>query len=214
MKSVLALDSYLACERLYVDELMGGRLNRYFSSVLEHVAPEPETRASVIRLLCEAAPEGKRPAQFESWRRRLKLDSAAVEQLVRLLHIQELINCDGETIDITGSSTLWQDYLKSRFRLDALREPRALVVADVMADALKAGAANHRASLSPRRQPAAARVARQIQFAAVCQVVCLISPNLRPRTKGPPPKKQPPVSTPTQTLYACPRSFILRVGCH
>jgi len=133
----LALDSYLACERLYVDELMGGRLNRYFSSVLEHIAPEPETRASVIRLLCEAAPEGKRPAQFESWRRRLKLDSATVEQLVRLLHIQELVNCDGETIDITGSSTLWQDYLKSRFRLDALREPRALVVADVMADALK-----------------------------------------------------------------------------
>ena len=133
----LALDSYLACERLYVDELMGGRLNRYFSSVLEHVAPEPETRASVIRLLCEAAPEGKRPAQFESWRRRLKLDSPTVERLVRLLHIQELINCDGDTIDITGSSTLWQDYLKSRFRLDALREPRALVVADVMADALK-----------------------------------------------------------------------------
>ena len=133
----LALDSYLACERLYVDELMGGRLNRYFSSVLEHVAPEPETRASVIRLLCEAAPEGKRTVQFESWRRRLKLDSAAVEQLLRRLHIQELINCDGETIDITGSSILWQDYLKSRFRLDALREPRALVVADVMADALK-----------------------------------------------------------------------------
>jgi len=133
----LALDSYLACERLYVDELMGGRLNRYFSSVLEHVAPEPETRASVIRLLCEATPEGKRTAQFEGWRRRLKLDSAVVEQLLRLLHIQELINCDGETIDITGSSTLWQDYLKSRFRLDSLREPRALVVADVMADALK-----------------------------------------------------------------------------
>src|SRR6476659_10052025 len=65
----LSLDSYFACERLYVDELMGGRLNRYFSSVLEHVAPEPETRAAVIRLLCEAAPEGKRTAQFEGWRR-------------------------------------------------------------------------------------------------------------------------------------------------
>src|SRR4030095_5042081 len=49
----------------------------------------------------------------------------------------ELINCDGETIDIAGKSSLWRDYLRSRFRLDALREPRALVVADVMADALK-----------------------------------------------------------------------------
>ena len=133
----LALDSYLACERLYVDELMGGRLNRYFSSVLEHLAPEPQTRASLIRFLCEAGPEGKRTASFESWRRRLKLDSVAVEQLLRLLHVQELVNCDGETIDIEGSSSVWRDYLKSRFRLDALREPRALVVADLMADALK-----------------------------------------------------------------------------
>ena len=133
----LTLDSYLACERLYVDELMGGRLNRYFSSVLEHVAPEPQTRASVVRLLSEATPEGKRTASFESWRKRLKLASVEVEQLLRLLHIQELVNCDGETVDIAGSSSLWRDYLKSRFRLDALREPRALVVADVMADALK-----------------------------------------------------------------------------
>ncbi|MGH9932388.1 MAG: ATP-binding protein [Pyrinomonadaceae bacterium] len=133
----LALDSYLACERLYVDELMGGRLNRYFSSVLEHVAPEAQTRASVIRLLCEAASEGKRTASFESWRKRLKLDSAEVERLLRLLHIQELVNCDGETVDIESSLGVWRDYLKSRFRLDALREPRALVVADVIADALK-----------------------------------------------------------------------------
>jgi serine/threonine-protein kinase RsbW len=132
-----ALDSYLACERLYVDELMGGRLNRYFAAVLEQVAPEPQLRAAVVRLLCEAAPEGKRTASFESWRKRLKLDGVELEKLLELLHIQELINWDGETIDIEGSSGVWRDYLKSRFRLDALREPRALVVADVMADALK-----------------------------------------------------------------------------
>ncbi|HEY3041956.1 MAG TPA: ATP-binding protein [Pyrinomonadaceae bacterium] len=133
----LTLDSYLACERLYVDELMGGRLNRYFSSVLEHLAPETETRAAVIRLLCEAVPTGSRTSSLEAWRKRLNLDSIEAEQLLRALHIQELINWDGQTVDATGSSSLWKDYLKSRFRLDALREPRALVVADVMADALK-----------------------------------------------------------------------------
>ena len=133
----LTLDSYLACERLYVDELMGGRLNRYFSTVLEHIIPKPQTRAAVIRLLCEATPTGQRTVPFESWRKHLNLEAVEVEQLLRLLHIQELINCDGETIDIASTSGLWQDYLKSRFRLDALREPRALVVADVMADALK-----------------------------------------------------------------------------
>lgn len=133
----LALDSYLSCERLYVDELMGGRLNRHFSTVLEHIAPEPETRAAVVRLLCEAVPPGNRTASFESWRKRLKLESVEVEEVLRALHIQELVNWDGETVDAEGSSSVWKDYLKSRFRLDALREPRALVVADVMADALK-----------------------------------------------------------------------------
>lgn len=133
----LALDSYFACERLYVDELMGGRLNRYFSSVLEYVAPEPETRAAVVRLLCKAAPDSCRSASFDSWRKRLKLESFEVEELLQRLHIEELVNWDGETVDGEGSSNVWKDYLKTRFRLDALREPRALVVADAMADALK-----------------------------------------------------------------------------
>lgn len=133
----LALDSYLSCERLYVDELMGGRLNRVFASLLEQLAPEPETRGLVIRLLCEAVPAGNRAATFESWRKRLKLDSVEVEHLLRALHVQELVNWDGETVNIEGGSEVCKDYLKSRFRLDALREPRALVVADVMADALK-----------------------------------------------------------------------------
>jgi serine/threonine-protein kinase RsbW len=133
----LALDSYLACERLYVDELMGGRLNRFFSSVLEQVAPEPETRGAVIRLLCEAAPEGNRRVSFDSWRKRLKLESVDVEEVLRRLHSEELVNWDGETIDAEGMSSVWRDYLRSRFRLDALHEPRALVVADVMAEALK-----------------------------------------------------------------------------
>ena len=139
----LSLDSYLSCERLYVDELMGGRLNRVFASVLEQLAPEPETRASVVRLLCESVPTGpagNRAATFESWRKRLNLDSVEVEYLLRALHVHELVNWDGETVNLEGGSHgshAWKDYLNVRFRLDALREPRALVVADVMADALK-----------------------------------------------------------------------------
>jgi len=136
----LSLDSYLSCERLYVDEIMGGRLNRVFASVLEQLAPEPDIRGSVIRLLCEAVPTGNRTATFESWRKRLKLDVVEVEQLLRALHAQELVNWDGETVNTEGGSNVshaWKDYLNVRFRLDSLREPRALVVADVMADALK-----------------------------------------------------------------------------
>src|SRR6185436_8005408 len=129
----LSLDSYLSCERLYVDEVLGGRLNRYFTSFLDRVAPAPETRRALVRLLCESVTSGRgfRTVSFEVWRKRLRLESSEVEQLLRRLHIQELLNWDGESIDTEGAPTAWKDYLRSRFRLDALREPRALVVADM-----------------------------------------------------------------------------------
>ena len=135
----LSLDSYLSCERIYVDEVLGGRLNRYFTLVLERVAPEPETRGALVRLLCESfkSARGSNRASFESWRKRLNLETVEVEQILRRLHIQELVNWHGATVDAEIGPTPWKDYLRSRFRLDSLHEPRALVVAEMMADALK-----------------------------------------------------------------------------
>jgi len=135
----LSLDSYLSCERLYVDEVLGGRLNRYFTSLLERLAPSPEMRRALVRLLCESVTTGRgsRPDSFEGWGKRLKLESGQVEQVLRRLHVQELVNWDGDTVDTEGAPIPWKDYLRSRFRLDSLREPRALVVADMMAQALK-----------------------------------------------------------------------------
>ncbi len=133
----VSVDTYLSCERLYVDELLGGRLHRYFNAVLDRIAPEAEVRRAVVRLLCEAVPTGSRTASFEIWRKRLGVTSENAEHVLRQLHIEELVNWDGETVDVEGGPAAWKDYLRSRFRLDALREPRALVVADVMAAALK-----------------------------------------------------------------------------
>ncbi len=132
----IALDSYFDCERLYVDEVLGGKLYRQFSLILENIAYQPKTRWSLIRVLCETIPEGKRRS-LESWAHALNLTAGETEAIVRLLHINEIVNWDGETISLEGMSVVWQDYLRARFRLGALREPRALVVADLMAGALK-----------------------------------------------------------------------------
>ncbi len=133
----LALNSYFDCERLYVDELLGGRLNHYFTSVLENVAPEPIVRSALIRLLSESLRAGQRTASFAAWTRRLNLEAADVESILRSLHVQEIVNWDGETVDTQRGSGAWRDFVRSRFRLDALREPRALVVADLMSAALQ-----------------------------------------------------------------------------
>ncbi|MBA2525047.1 MAG: hypothetical protein H0V18_04570, partial [Pyrinomonadaceae bacterium] len=133
----MVLDTYLNCEQLYVDELMGGRIQRYFASLLEEIAPQPETRRALVRMLSEAAVSEGRKSSFEVWRKRLCLDADQLEQLLHGLHIQEFINWDGATIEVGGGSATWKDYLNVRFRLDILNEPRALVVADTITDALK-----------------------------------------------------------------------------
>jgi serine/threonine-protein kinase RsbW len=133
----IALDTYLDCERLYTDELMGGRLHRYFASLLEDIAPQPEIRRSLIRVLCDATAGEGRKASFESWRKRLQVEAEQLERLLHGLHVQEFVNWDGASIQAGGGPAAWSDYLKARLRLDILDEPRALVVADTIAEALK-----------------------------------------------------------------------------
>ena len=149
-----SFNSYLDCERLYVDELLGGRLNRYFTSVLEQAVPDSHTRVSLIRLLNEFLPPDSRTGSFEGWRQRLNLKNRELERILRALHVQELLNWDGETINVEGGSTVWKDFVRSRFRLDALREPRALVTADLLSASLRRApqtvARHYRRVASPR----------------------------------------------------------------
>jgi serine/threonine-protein kinase RsbW len=136
----VALDSYLTCERLYVEEVMGGLLSRYFASTLERITPDADTRRALVRLLSESTTSQSaglaKTATFETWGKRLELEAPEVEKVLGQLHIQELVNWDGCTIIGEGPEA-WKDYLRSRFRLDALREPRAQVFADLMSAALK-----------------------------------------------------------------------------
>jgi len=129
--------TYLACQQLYVDDLMGGHLNRHFSSLLEDIAAEPEVRRTLIRILYESAIAGKRRTPFETWRKLLNAETPALQRVLAQLHMHELINWDGTSVEAGGGPAVWLDYLKIRFRLDVANDPRATVVADAIADALK-----------------------------------------------------------------------------
>jgi serine/threonine-protein kinase RsbW len=51
--------------------------------------------------------------------------------------VQEFVNWDETTVEAGGGPQAWKDYLKIRYRLDVISEPRALVVADMLVDSLK-----------------------------------------------------------------------------
>lgn len=133
----VALNSYLDCERLYVDELFGGHLHRHFAYLLEEISPRIETRHLLIRLLWEAAAGEDQISSFEVWRKRLHMTAGELQEVLHRLHVQEFVNWDGITVEAGTGPQAWKDYLKVRYRLDVLGDPRALVVADALADALK-----------------------------------------------------------------------------
>jgi serine/threonine-protein kinase RsbW len=133
----VALNTYLDCERLYVDELFGGHLHRHFADLLEEISPRLETRHLLIRLLWEAAAGEDQVSSFEVWRKRLHMTAGDLQEVLHRLHVQEFVNWDGTTVEAGAGPQAWKDYLKIRYRLDVVNEPRALVVADALADALK-----------------------------------------------------------------------------
>ena len=132
-----SLTSYLACQQLYADELMGGRLNRHFSALLENLSATAETRRALIGILYEAVVGEERRASLETWRLRLNIEQSELNVILRGLHEQELINWDATFVETAGGPRSWRDFLKVRYRLEILNEPRALVMADTISDALK-----------------------------------------------------------------------------
>lgn len=133
----ISLTSFLACEQLYVDELLGGHLHRYFNTLLDEMVPRVEVKRLLLRLLYEATVSDKSKASFETWQKILSVESRELETLLTQLNAQEFVTWDGGLIIGGGGPACWKDFLKTRFRLDLQNEPRALVVADTTADALK-----------------------------------------------------------------------------
>ncbi|MFL6255569.1 MAG: ATP-binding protein [Pyrinomonadaceae bacterium] len=134
--SSATLTSFRDFQSLYVDELLGGRIGRRYASVLEDVAATPSLRRGLLRVLYEAAanPTGKSPA--EVWMKRLGADAFEFERVMRLLHMHELASFHATYVETT-QTTPWRDFLRVSYRLQVAAEPRALVVADTLVEALK-----------------------------------------------------------------------------
>ncbi|HEX8457164.1 MAG TPA: ATP-binding protein [Pyrinomonadaceae bacterium] len=132
----VSLTSFLECQKIYVDELLGGRINRRFNSILEEVTPSHTTRRALVRLLHEATTNAGGKSPVEAWRRRLELEPDELYPLIFALHVRELTSFNATFMEISAES-VWRDYLRASYRLQVAAEPRALVVADTLIETLK-----------------------------------------------------------------------------
>lgn len=132
-----SLVSFLDCQRLYIDEVMGGGIHRQFSRILDQVVPQGQTRKTLLRVLYESASGETHKASLWSWKKRLGVDSHEFERIVDALHVHELANSSAAFIEVSVDSYVWMDYLRTQYRLEVTGEARALVVANTLLETLK-----------------------------------------------------------------------------
>jgi serine/threonine-protein kinase RsbW len=131
------LTSFLNCQRLYVDELMGGSIKRHFDRVISSVADSPQTKRTLIRVLHESAMSETRKSSLWAWKKRLGLAANEFERLIEALHVYELVNSTAAFIEVNSDSSAWIDYLRAQYQLNVAGEPRAKVVATTLLETLK-----------------------------------------------------------------------------
>ena len=132
-----SLTSFLDCQRLYVDELMGGRLHRQFEQLLRGLTDDPPTKKALIRVLYESAVSDTRKSSLWAWKKRLGLATAEFERIIDLLHACELVNSSGAFIEVNAEQQVWMDYLRTAHQLEVTAAPRATVVGASLLEALK-----------------------------------------------------------------------------
>ncbi|MCA1592853.1 MAG: ATP-binding protein [Acidobacteria bacterium] len=131
-----ALTSFREFQKLYVDELMGGRINRRFNSVLEEIVPSVALRRNLLRVLHESASNVGGKSPVEAWLRRLVVEPLELERIMGGLHMRELASFHTTFVE-TSPGAVWRDFLRVSYRLQVAVEPRALVVADTLVETLK-----------------------------------------------------------------------------
>ena len=131
------LNSFVNCQRVYVDQLLGGQINRYFASIFDRLTPDAQIRKNLLRVLYESLLSETHKSSLWTWKKRIGADASEFEHIVHQLHVRELVNSSGSFVEVNSESTVWLDYLRATYRVEGAGEPRALVVADTLTQTLK-----------------------------------------------------------------------------
>jgi serine/threonine-protein kinase RsbW len=135
--SGVSLNSFRDCQQVYVNEVMGGRLGRYFNSIFERLGVSFTIQRNLTKVLFESGLLTGGKIGIDILRRRLDVESPVAQAAVNLLQTRELVTFSSSFIEVNPESLPWTDYLRSRYRLEVAGQARALVFADTLLEVLK-----------------------------------------------------------------------------
>lgn len=131
------LDSFQRVQKIYADELFGGRSGRFYDAIFDEVSQNIETQKSFSGLLFDALTIEKEKTSIESWQRRSGLSAENFYRAMRLLNIHEIIRVSSNLVEAMSETEVLNDYIKARFRLETIEENRASVVGETLSEFVK-----------------------------------------------------------------------------
>jgi serine/threonine-protein kinase RsbW len=131
-----AVESFADFQRIYVDQLLGGAIHQRYATLLEEIAPSVGLRRDLLRVLHESATSVGGKVHVEGLAKRSGIGERAVELVLKELHAHELVGLHSTYVE-AAASRVWRDFLRVSYRLNVAIEPRALVYANTLMEALK-----------------------------------------------------------------------------
>lgn len=137
VEKAVAFDSFERVEKVYTDEIFGGRISRHYDAVFQRVCPDPEIQTRILRLLAESMGYEMGAVPLAYWKKHIGLNASDLESILARMNNEEIAHMESGSVRFEGSDTVLCDYVAGRSRLDLHREPRALVVGETLAAHLR-----------------------------------------------------------------------------
>ena len=123
------LTAFAGVERTYTNSVVGGLLNRDLRARALELLPTTVDRNEVISLLRQNFAAKGMQLSLGHWRRALdRADAASFEQLIRHLHVEEVISAGDGMVDMSATCRVIRDFVEARFRILAAPDKRGPIV--------------------------------------------------------------------------------------
>ncbi len=133
----LSLDSFQKVERIYADEIFGGKIAKFYDAVFEEITPKTETQKHILSLLFDALSIEHEKTHVETWQSRIPLSDAEFLRVMRLLNTNEILRLTSNLVEMMRENIILSDYIAARFRLEIIFQNRALTVGEMLSEFLK-----------------------------------------------------------------------------
>lgn len=133
----VGLNSFDQVQKVYGDEIFGGRIARELDAILERSVSGSLQRERVLWLLLENLNSNASRVPASYWERHGERAGFNAAEVLGKLHASEIVNLSSGSVDIDADNIVLCDYLRARSALEIDRRPRGLAVGEAISDYVK-----------------------------------------------------------------------------